>query len=166
MFGKIAQLCLFCAQPSMSILNRHFRYIIMMACPTNSNLWENMSRCHTSIILNNMSPALSYLDRALGLQYSEELTLFTQCACDWNSQSAISLHYRLVSPCLVGANWNRLRQLLLTASLMAANERHLCAVDPHVEQNTSWLRAMGRTAQYTRCLLHQSPVNSILINID
>lgn len=53
---------------------------------------------------------------------------------DWNSQSDISLHYRLVSPCLEGANWNRLRQLLLTASLMAANERRLCAVDPYAEQ--------------------------------
>lgn len=43
---------------------------------------------------------------------------------------AINLHYGPVSSCLAAANSNRLRQLLLTASLMAANERHLGAVDP------------------------------------
>lgn len=62
------------------------------------------------------------------------LGVLTNVARDWNSQSDISLHYRLVSPCLEGANWNRWRQLLLAASLMAANERRLCALDPYAEQ--------------------------------
>lgn len=69
---------------------------------------------------------------------------------DWNSQSDISLHYRLVSPCLEGANWNRLRQLLLTASLMAANERRLCAVDPYAEQEHVVAQSDGKNSSIYR----------------
>lgn len=69
---------------------------------------------------------------------------------DWNSQSDISLHYRLVSPCLEGANWNRLRQLLLTASLMAANERRLCAVDPYAEQEHVVAQSDGENSSIYR----------------
>lgn len=47
---------------------------------------------------------------------------------------------------------------------MAANERHLCAVDPCVEQDHVAAQSDGEnTAQYTEPLRHQSLVNSILI---
>lgn len=107
------------------------------------------------------------IEAGLGIRFasqSENLSFLGNVLHDWNSQSAINLHYRVVSPCLVGANWNRLRQLLLTASLMAANERRLCAVDPYVEQDHVAAQSDGEnTAQYKESLRHQSPVNSILI---
>lgn len=107
---------------------------------------------------------MKQLDFAWGFHYSRKLRFLASVLCDWNSQSAINLHYRLVSPCLVGANWNRLRQLLLTASLMAGNERRLCAVDPYVEQDHVAAQSDGENAaQYRESLRHHSPVNSILI---
>lgn len=63
-----------------------------------------------------------------------------------DSRPAINPHYGPLSVRLAAANSNRLRQLLLTASLMAANERHLGAVDPRAQRD----RAVSseRTAQY------------------
>lgn len=93
----------------------------------------------------------------------KNLSFLNNVLRDWNSQSAINLHYRLVSPCLVGANWNRLRQLLLTASLMAANERHLCAVDPYVEQEHVVAQSEQLNIRSLFGISHQSTASSSIL---
>lgn len=93
----------------------------------------------------------------------EKLSFLNNVLHDWNAQSAINLHYGLVSPCLVGANWNRLRQLLLTASLMAANERHLCAVDPYEEEDHVVAQSEQLNIKSRFSISHQSTASSSIL---
>lgn len=60
-----------------------------------------------------------------------------------DSHPAINLHYGPASSCRAAANSNRLRQLLLTESLMAANERHLGAVDPCAQRDYAVAQSQG-----------------------
>lgn len=127
-------------QPSMSKPSRQATDLHRPLCRTRYTLGmadkkKKKKICHTVVPVHEYIQHLCWvLVPALVCNTGGNFGVLTNVPRDWNSQSDISLHYRLVSPCLEGANWNRWRQLLLAASLMAANERRLCAVDPYAEQ--------------------------------
>lgn len=138
-------------QPSMSKPSRQARPTSITVShplyPRNGRLNKNLSiSCPRTWIYSASllsSGACSVLQVCIT---AGNFGVLTNVPHDWNSQSDISLHYRLVSPCLEGANWNRWRQLLLAASLMAANERRLCAVDPYAEQEHVMAQSDGENS--------------------
>lgn len=88
----------------------------------------------------------------------------TNAFCDWGFPTAINLHYGPVSSCLAAANSNRLRQLLLTASLMAANERHLTAVDPCAQRGYAVAQSQQlNMGPVSFSISHQSTVASSIL---
>lgn len=128
------------AQPSMSKWSRQATILhpSLQCCPGYILETADIKICHAGVSSTWIYSASLLSPGGCSVLWlcitARNFGFLTNVPRDWNSRSDISLHYRLVSPCLEGANWNRLRQLLLTASLMAANERRLCAVDRNAEQ--------------------------------